>query len=84
MADGFYHAPHAHVIARERRKASKVGCRKIENDLALESRVASRLHPLVSPEVIAHDEAVSPETIYAWIGPSRPELKSLLPQRGKR
>ena len=41
------------------------------------------LHPLVSPEVIAHDERVSHTTIYAWLYRSHPNLCSRLPQRGK-
>lgn len=79
-----YHATHAEVLARERRRNSKVAYRKIENNPALETRITARLHPLVSPEVIAHDEAVSHETIYAWISRSRPALKIRLPQRGKK
>lgn len=81
---GTYHAAHADVLARRRRIGSKRDSRKIENDRALERRIEKRLHPLVSPEVVAHDERVSPETIYAWIYRSRPELLSLLPQRGRK
>ena len=78
-----YHSTHADVRARIRRKESKVEYRKIENDAHLEKRIRECLHPLVSPEVIAHDEGVSHETIYAWIARSRPDLKRKLPQRGK-
>lgn len=82
--DDSYHAASADVLARVRRKNAKVAYRKIENNAALATRIAARLHPLVSPEVIAHDECVSHETIYAWISRSRPDLKVLLPQRGKK
>lgn len=81
--DKEYHAPHAAVLARKRRSQSKVATRKIENDPDLARRIETRLHPLVSPEVIAHDEKVCHETIYAWLARSRPDLKRLLPQRGK-
>lgn len=80
---GRYHAGHADVLARVRRKRSKMAYRTIENDTELESRIAKRLHPLVSPEVIAHDEPVSHMTIYAWLYRSRPDLLPRLPQRGK-
>lgn len=79
-----YHASSARVLAHERRAGSKAKYRKIENDPALAQRIISRLHPLISPEVIAHDEIVSHETIYAWIYRSRPDLKDKLPQRGKK
>ncbi len=79
-----YHASSARVLARERRAESKTKYQKIEHDPALAQRIASRLHPLVSPEVVAHDEKVSHETIYAWIYRSRPDLKIKLPQRGKK
>lgn len=79
-----YHAGTARVLARERRAMSKTAYQKIEHDSALASRIASRLHPLVSPEVVAHDEPVSHETIYAWIYRSRPELKMKLPRQGKK
>ncbi|TSC73929.1 MAG: transposase for insertion sequence element ISApl1 [Parcubacteria group bacterium Gr01-1014_33] len=81
---GSYHARSATMYARERRKNAKVAYRKIENDAVLAARIETRLHPLVSPEVIAHDTWVSYETIYGWIHRSRPDLKALLPQRGKK
>lgn len=81
---GRYGARHAHRSARIVRTRSKLACRKIENDQWLEKRIISRLNPLVSPEVIAHDKNVCPETIYTWISRSRPELKHLLPQRGRK
>lgn len=83
-SDGSYHAARAQRRARERRRQAKVAYRKIENDPVLETRIRARLHPLVSPEVIARDESVSHETIYAWLSRSRPDLEHLLPQRGKK
>jgi len=82
--DGSYHAAHADVLARERRKNSKLEYRTIENDAALTARIERRMHPLVSPEVIAHDEPISVQTIYAWVYRSRHDLLPRLPQRGRR
>jgi IS30 family transposase len=83
-ADGIYEAKHAQMLSKIRRRRSKIGSRKIENDVGLARRLESRLHPLISPEVIAHDENVSAETVYAWIYRSQPELKERLPQRGRK
>lgn len=83
-ADGTYDAWSSERRSRKRRHESKIEYRKIENDHELCSRIFARLHPLVSPEVIAHDEGVCHETIYAWIYRSMPELKMKLPQRGKK
>jgi len=82
--NGIYEARHAHRLSKLRRRDSKISSHKIENDAELASRLESRLHPLVSPEVIAHDENVCPETIYSWIYRSRPDLKEKLPQRGRK
>lgn len=79
-----YHAGRAQRMAEGRRTKSKAAYRKIEQDLELAQRIESRLHPLVSPEVISYDESVCHETIYAWIYRSRPDLKVRLPQRGKK
>lgn len=84
MGDEGYHATHADILARTRRKRSKTACRKIENDPVLARTIERRLHPLTSPEVIAYDEHVSVETIYTWVYRSRPDLKEKLPQRGKK
>ncbi|MHB1086891.1 MAG: IS30 family transposase [Minisyncoccota bacterium] len=84
QTDGSYHASHADVLARERRKRSKLAYRSIENDAALAERIERRMHPLVSPEVIAHDESVTHQTIYAWVYRSRHDLLPLLPHRGRR
>lgn len=83
-SDGVYEPRHAHKKARLRRKASKENCRKLKNDRELSERIELSLSPLVSPEVVAHDENVCHETIYAWIYRDRPDLKGLLPQRGKK
>jgi transposase, IS30 family len=82
--DGSYHASHADVLARTRRRDAKLEYRTIENDPALTARIERRMHPLVSPEVIAHDERVSVQTIYAWVYRSRHDLLRRLPQRGRR
>ena len=82
--DGSYHSSHADVLARERRKSSKIAYRKIETDAGLADRIERRLDPLVSPEVIAHDERITHTSIYAWIERSRPDLRTLLPYRGRK
>lgn len=84
LPDGSYHATHADVVARARRKHAKQHYRKIECDAALAERIERKLHPLISPEVVAHDESVSHTTIYAWIERSRHDLRSRLPQRGRK
>lgn len=81
---GRYHAGHANVLARIRRGKSRAAERAIENDPALARRIEQRLHPLVSPEVVAHDEPITHTTIYTWLYRSRPDLLSRLPQRGKK
>lgn len=82
--NGRYGARYAQMAAKQARKRSKIPSRKIESDADMEKRIIARLHPLVSPEVIAYDEDLCPETIYAWISRSRPELKMLLPQHGRK
>lgn len=84
LTDGSYHATHADCAARARRRHAKRQYRRIENDAELAQRIERRLHPLVSPEVIAHDEPVSRTTIYAWIERSRQDLRMRLPQRGRK
>lgn len=79
-----YHAAHARVLARDRRKASKQPARFLENDEQLATLVEALLHPLVSPKVVAHLVGITHETIYAWIDSSRPDLKGRLPRRGKK
>ncbi len=79
-----YHATHAHVLSAVRRKRSKVAYRKIENDDLLLRKVEQMLHPLVSPEVVAHELGIAHGTIYAWIYRSRPDLTNKLPYQGKK
>src|SRR5580658_6394039 len=81
---GHYHASHARVLARERRRNSKQKYRKIENNPALAAQVERMLHPLVSPEVVAHEVGICHETIYTWIDRNRPDLKVQLPYHGKK
>lgn len=82
--DGGYHSTHADVLARTRRGSSKKKSRLIENDPYLEKEIEQRLHPLRSPEVVAHEVGIVHETIYAWISRSRPDLKKRLPYQGKK
>jgi len=82
--NGAYHAKTAQIKAKRRRKEARYHCRKIENDPFLAESISSLIHPLRSPEVIAHDLPVSHEAIYAWIYRSMPSLKEKLPQRGKK
>lgn len=82
--DNIYEARYAHKKAKLRRISSKLNSRKIENNEDIARRIEKRLHPLVSPEVIAHDEQICHESIYAWLYRSRPDLKNKLPQRGKK
>ncbi|MEK7187480.1 MAG: helix-turn-helix domain-containing protein, partial [Patescibacteria group bacterium] len=83
-AEGTYHAGQADRRARQRRGAAKCGTRIIENNPALAAQIESRLEPLISPEVVGHALGIAPETIYAWIYRARPDLKSQLPQRGRK
>jgi IS30 family transposase len=79
-----YHASHADILAKQRRKESKKAFRKIENDRSLEKRIESFLNPLVSPEATAHEFGIAHQTIYDWIYRSRPELEKMLPYQGKK
>ena len=82
--NGIYDVRRAHKRARERRSHSKEKTRKIENDPVLKKRIERMLHPLVSPEVVAHAVGLHHQTIYDWIYRTRVDLKALLPQRGKK
>lgn len=81
---GGYHAWSADVIAKKRRRGSKMAYRKIETNDTLRVYIEEKLHPLVSPEVIAHDRGIHHQTIYSWIYRSRPDLKTKLPYHGKK
>lgn len=87
--DGVYDAARAHKKCRVRRVNAKYGTRKIENNPTLAWRIEAQLrgnHPLGdwSPAAIAHSIAsVCHQTIYSWIRRSRPDLRRILPRRGK-
>ena len=49
-----YHPGHAERRARKRREESKDLYRKIDGDPDLQKRIEALLHPLRSPEVVAH------------------------------
>ena len=82
--DGTYYVADADKQARKRRRESKTAYRKIENNPTLADKIEDRLEPLVSPEVVAHEEGIHHQTIYGWIYRSRPDLKDQLPQRGRK
>lgn len=82
--DGRYHATHADVMAKSRRRRSKVRYRKIENNAHLARCIEQMLEPLVSPEVVAHHVGIAHATIYGWIARSRRDLFAQLPYRGKK
>ncbi len=82
--DGSYHAPHAEVLARERRRRSKEGSRILETHQRLADTTEALLDPLVSPKVIGHCLGLHHQTLYAWLYRSRPDLLSRLPQRGRK
>ncbi len=79
---GGYHALNADVQAQKRRQDAKHHYRKI--DTVIGQSIASRLSPLVSPEVVAHEVGINHQTIYNWIYRERRDLLPLLPQRGRK
>jgi len=79
---GGYHALNADVQATTRRQQAKRNCRKIDSSLGVV--ISSQLHPLVSPEVVAHRLYINHQTIYNWIYRDRPDLLMKLPQRGRK
>jgi transposase, IS30 family len=79
-----YHATHANVRARARRKESKRRYRLLEHDERLADTVEALLDPLVSPECIGMLLNISHTTIYAWLARSRPDLLCRLAQRGRK
>lgn len=90
---GEYCAVKAQKKSDERRRCSKYGSRKIENNPALAELIETTLRGEDkergdwSPEVIANTVLkgkISHETIYAWIKRSRRDLHRLLPQQGRR
>ena len=77
---GGYHALNADIQAKQRRRQSKQQYRIIDTVLGLV--ITKQLHPLVSPGVVAHRMGIHHQTIYFWLYRDRPDLLSLLPQRG--
>ncbi len=65
--DGSYKAHSARLKALKRRKFSKIKYRKIDNDELLIKNIEENLSPLVSPEVIAHENNIHHQTIYSWV-----------------
>lgn len=82
--DGIYRFRNAEKKAKRRRQLSKLRYRKVENDIELEKKIKSKLNPLISPEVIAHELNIHHQTIYSYIYRTNPELKKKLPYRGKK
>lgn len=79
---GGYHALNADIQAITRRQQSKHRYRIIDTILGI--AIAKQLHPLVSPEIIAHRIGIHHQTIYSWLYRDRPDLLFLLPQRGRK
>jgi IS30 family transposase len=79
---GGYHALNADVQATTRRQQSKQNYRKIDRLLGVV--ISSQLHPLVSPEVVAHRLDINHQTIYNWLYRDRRDLLMKLPQRGRK
>jgi transposase, IS30 family len=79
---GGYHALNADIQAIKRRQQSKQSYRIIDTVLGL--TIAKQLHPLVSPEVIAHRVGIHHQTIYNWLYRDRRDLLPRLPQRGHK
>lgn len=86
---GAYDAHYAQKRCGARRLKAKFSARKIENDPVLALRIEKQLrgnHPRGdwSPAVIAQESAaVCHQTIYSWLRRSRPDLRRVLPRRGK-
>ena len=81
---GGYHATHADVLARKRRRESKRRSRLLENHQSLADTVEALLDPLIAPECIAYLLGIHHQSIYDWIYRSRPDLRILLPYQGKK
>lgn len=82
--DGSYRAAHADKRARGRRKRSKEAYRLLETHPTLAALVEALMHPLISPEVIAHELGIAHGSVYAWVYRTRPDLRERLPRRGKK
>jgi transposase, IS30 family len=79
---GGYHALNADIQSVTRRQQSKHQYRIIDTVLGLV--ITKQLHPLVSPEVVAHQIGIHHQTIYNWLYRERIDLLHLLPQRGRK
>jgi IS30 family transposase len=79
---GGYHALNADIQAATRRQYAKQQYRII--DTVLGGVIAAQLHPLVSPEVVAHELRIHHQTIYNWLYRERRDLLPKLPQRGRK
>jgi transposase, IS30 family len=82
--DGIYRFKNADKKSKQRRLQSKLGYRKIENDIVLENKIQKKLNPLVSPEVVAHELGIHHQTIYTYIYRTNPKLRKELPYQGRR
>ena len=80
---GEYRVHNANKHAASLRAESKRKARKIENDKKLERQIIQLLKIGHSPEQISEETGISDDTIYDWIGRSRKDLATLLPQRGR-
>jgi IS30 family transposase len=69
-----YKAHSARIKANQRRAQSKVWYRKIDTNQTLIKKIESRLHSLISPEFIAHENGIHHQTVYSYIYRARPDL----------
>lgn len=85
--NGRYHAGHADLLSRQRRKNGKRKTKKLVKDKRLRKAVIARLKKHDSPDQIAgkrkraHKNYVVSETIYQYLYTERPDLISLLRQK---
>lgn len=79
---GIYRAWYARKEAAKRRRYAKVAYRLIEHNQVLRERIETRLEPLVSPEVVAHETGVHHQTIYDFV--YRTGRQHTLPYQGKK
>lgn len=80
-----YREEYAVRVSQQRRKDSKKAYRLIENNPEIEYTLRTMIHPLVSPECIAHIIGIHYTTIYRWIDRTKEkELIHKLPQKQKR
>lgn len=62
-----YRYKNADKEATSKKKTIKLKFRKIENNIELENIILTKLEPLISPEVIAHELNIHHQTIYSYI-----------------